>query len=265
MSDRASSKNDWKNYYDARKGRPDYTPTNLDDFRNFLHKSLLDKIKNYFSGNGLIEIGAGDSTLLLDCKHYLAIDRCVGLDYLPDACDLLKNKIAATGLKIDVRCADMFNPPNDLIENFDFVMSFGVVEHFHNLSEVMVAISKFARPGGVVFTLIPNNKKSIYGRLMRKWNRKVFDAHVLYDIEDLECACRAAGLDILEASYFGSSNFGMLSWCFHDRSRDFSHWIYVQLTRISKAIWFLEKSLGTKFPATKMFAPYIVCVARKPL
>jgi len=242
MTDRASSRDDWKDYYNAREGA-DYKPTNLDDFRNFLHKNLLEKIKQYFFGDSLIEVGAGDSTLLLDCKHYLAVDRCVGLDYLPDACDLLKKKIANTGLKIDVICADMFDPPTGLLEKFDFVISFGVVEHFHNLSDVLAAIARFAKPGGVVFTLIPNNKKSIYGWLMKKWNRKVFDAHVLYDAKDLESACRAAGLDILETKYFGSSNFGMLSWCFHDRPHGFSHWIYVQLTRLSKSIWLLEKYL----------------------
>jgi len=263
MTNRASSKNDWKNYYDARGERKNYTPTNLNDFRNFLHKNLLDKIKKYFCGDSLIEVGAGDSTLLLDCKHYLAVDRCVGLDYLPDACDLLKKKIADTGLNIDVVCADMFDPPTDLLEKFDFVMSFGVVEHFHNLPDVLSAISRFAKPGGIVFTLIPNNKKSIYGWLMKKWNRKVFDAHVLYDARDLECACRESGLDIMETKYFGSSNFGMLSWCFHDRPNDFIHLIYVQLTRLSKSIWLLEKYLRIPIPATRTFSPYIICVAKK--
>jgi hypothetical protein len=68
-------------------------------------------------------------------------------------------------------------------------------------------------------------------------------------------------MTVLWNGHLVSSSFGMLSWCFKDRETGFRYWIYKQLTRVSKFVWFLESKFGLMKP-TRFFSPYIVCVAR---
>ena len=252
---------EWAGYYEARGEEADFNQLDLTDFRNLHHRVMLDKIREYFTGGSLLEVGAGDSDRLIDvCKRF-SPEECVGLEFIPAGCERLKSKAAQAGAGIEVVCADMFSPPERLRRKFDFVMSFGVVEHFHDLPAVVAAIAAFAKPGGIVFTMIPNNKNTIYGSLMRRWNKQVYDMHVMYDAADLEKAHKAAGTTVLWNGPLVSSSFGVLSWCFKDRRPDFTYWIYKQLTRISKVGWFLESRFGL-FKPTRYFAPYIVCVSR---
>jgi SAM-dependent methyltransferase len=252
---------DWAGYYEARGEEVSFQQLDLANFRNLHHKIVLDKFREYFNGGSLIEVGAGDSNRLIDFSLRFAPEKSVGLDFIQGGCDRLKSKAAQAGASIEVVCADMFSPPEELKRSFDFVMSYGVVEHFHDLPGVVRAIGSFAKPGGLVLTLIPNNKNTVYGKLMYRWNRQVYDAHVMYDAADLENAHRAAGMTVLWNGHLVSSSFGMLSWCFKDRETGFRYWIYKQLTRVSKFVWFLESKFGLMKP-TRFFSPYIVCVAR---
>lgn len=260
--DRASSVDDWEGYYGSR-GEVNYSGVvDINDFRHYPHRLLIETIERFIGGKeSVIEIGAGDSEILIDIARRFNPKKVYGLDYLETACTRLSEKSRQAGVNVQTVCADMFSPPKDMVNSFDFVMSYGVVEHFHDLAEVLRAIGNFVTDDGLVFTLIPNNKKTIYGWLMKKWNIDVYNAHVLYDLDDLKQAHKKAGLDVVWADYLVSSNFGMLSWCFKDTQEGLNFWIYKQLTRASKLFWFFESKLGAIKP-TKYFAPYIVCVSR---
>jgi 2-polyprenyl-3-methyl-5-hydroxy-6-metoxy-1,4-benzoquinol methylase len=266
MSDekRKTTIDDWCVYYGSRTKSEGSVQRPADkDFRNLPHFELLNTIGSYFRMGDLIEVGAGDSALLVDVALRYKPTRSVGLDYLVDACRRLKNRAQQANAEIEVICSDLFDPGNELVGTFDLVMSHGVVEHFTDLSGVIEAISLFAKPKGIVFTLIPNIKGSVYKYLMKKWDRKIYNAHVPYDVKDLMVAHQQAGLRVLECRYFMSSNFGMLSWCFVNRNKSgLTYWSYVQLTRVSKFLWWWENRFGL-LPATRMFAPYIICVAQK--
>jgi 2-polyprenyl-3-methyl-5-hydroxy-6-metoxy-1,4-benzoquinol methylase len=261
--DRTTVKDDWAEYYVSRTRNHDaWKAIDESDFRNYPHACLMSLLSRHLQGD-IIEIGAGDSQILLEIRSKFEVNRVVGLDYLQEACEMLRDKAKQAGANIEAVCADLYAPPADLLGTFDAVISYGVVEHFTNLEEVVAAISCFAKPGGIVFTLIPNLKGSVYKLLMKKWNKKVYDAHVLYDVDDLAAAHERAGLRIENCRYFLSSNFSMLSWCFADRpKRGLDYFVYVWLTRLSKLIWWFESRLF-RLPGTRVFAPYIVCLARK--
>lgn len=260
---RTTSQGDWSVYYGSRTEEPDsWQAVDEADFRNYPHASLMRLLAQYLRGS-IIEVGAGDSHLLIDVQKRFRTERVVGLDYLPQACDLLRARARQAGACIEVTCADLYAPPTSLVGAFDLVMSYGVVEHFTDLDGVVEAISRFAKPGGIVFTLVPNVKGSVYQALMKRWSQKVYDAHVPYDVADLATAHEKAGLRIEDCRYFLSLNFGMLSWCFADRpKRGFAYRLYVWLTRLSKVSWWFEQRFFP-LPATRWFAPYIVCVARR--
>ena len=260
---------DWAKYYQYRENKPNNSKiVTIDDFRNTPHKLILSEIEKIIEkmrGQGIepniIEIGAGDSNILIDiAKKYNIRNKIYGLDYLQEACLKLEKKSENHGISIKTICADLFSPPPKLLGKFDIVLSFGVVEHFTDLKCVVEAISQYASKNGIIFTLIPNNKDGVYGWMMKKFNKKVYDAHVLYSKNDLKDAHERAGLQVLQCNYLVSSNFGMLSWCFADRKQGILYWFYKQLTRVSKVMWFLESKLGYLKPAS-LFAPYIICVA----
>lgn len=263
LSNRTTAQEDWATYYGSRtEGAATWQATDEADFRNLPHTSLMNLLARYLRGK-VIEVGAGDSHLLIDVQKRFQPARAVGLDYLPQACELLRERARHAGSPIEIACADLYAPPSELLGTFDLVMSYGVVEHFTDLDGVIAAIARFAKPEGAVFTLIPNVKGSIYQGLMKRWNRKVYDAHVPYDATDLALAHEKAGLKIESCDYFLSSNFGMLSWCFADRpKRGLTYRGYVWLTRLSKLGWWFERRFF-RLPATRWCAPYIVCVARK--
>lgn len=233
----------------------------LDGYKFYCNKLIMDKIKEFYNGGDIIEVGAGGSDWLIRIVKQLKPNYCAGLDYSERGCQLLEVKSKVNNVKIDVIHADMFSPPAHLKKKFDFTISFGVVEHFKNLSEVLGAVSQFSKPGGLIFSLIPN-MAGIYGVLTRLWNRDVYDMHIPHDLHSFIDGHHAAGLDTLWCNYLGSSNFSMISSCFQKR-KGINYFIYKQLTRISKMLWMIESKIKP-FPATKIFSPYILVVSRVP-
>lgn len=266
--DRASTVSDWEEYYDSRGDVSEYRHVDTEDFRNLSHKILIETIEKHIGlqkgealDSSVIEIGAGESDLLINVCRSFNPKEVYGLDYLESACSRLSIKAKIADADIKVICADMFSPPSELKGKFDFVMSYGVVEHFNDLKNVMRSIAAFSKDDGTIFTLIPNNKNTIYGWLMKQWNIDVYNAHVMYDIDDLKVAHKEAGLEIIWCEHVVSSNFGMLSWCFKYHHHGVSYWLYKQLTRVSKLVWFFESKLGLLKPL-RVFAPYIICVSK---
>lgn len=236
-----------------------YTKRGYDDFRVFCDRLILEKIKEYYRAGSLLEIGAGSSDWLISLAQELKPTSCVGLDYSEAGCRALSEMTRAVKVNLDVVLGDVFSPPDHLLGQFEFVVSFGVVEHFSELPDVLDAAGRFLSHDGVLFTLIPN-MAGVNGFLTKAWNREVYDMHVPHDLESFAEGHRDAGLEVIWGGYLGSTNFSVLSSCF-TRKKGVRYWCYKQLTRISKGVWYIESKLK-RFPAIKLFSPYIVVVSR---
>lgn len=234
---------------------------NIDSYKYFCDRIIWEKIREYYTGGNVLEVGSGNSDWLVRIAKELKPGYYAGLDYSEDGCRLLEEKSKENGVNIDVVHADMFSPPVDMIKKFNFIMSFGVVEHFKDLSEVLGVISQFSKSGGVIFSLIPN-MAGLNGALTRFWNKGIYDIHIAHDLPSFVNGHHAAGLDILWADYLGSSNIGVMSSCFQ-KHKGVNFFIYKQLTRISKMLWFFESKMK-ELPATKTFSPYILVVSQVP-
>ena len=73
--------------------------------------------------------------------------RAAGVDYSPSGCALARRVLDRAGVDVPVHYCDLFAPLPDLVETFDAVVSFGVVEHFVPTSRVIGALAQFIRPG----------------------------------------------------------------------------------------------------------------------
>jgi ubiquinone/menaquinone biosynthesis C-methylase UbiE len=233
-----------------------------DNYKHHIDHLIMKTITDHYNGGDIIELGAGGSDWLIRAAKQLKPNHCTGLDYSKEGCRLLKKKSEANEVKIEVINADMFEPPLNTIGKFGFTMSFGVVEHFNQLSSALTAISKFSKPGGLIYTLIPN-MSGLNGFLTKLWNKEVYDIHIPHNLDTFTAGHNGAGLNIISAEYLGSSSFGVLSSCFQNRQTGINYFLYKQLTRLSKLIWLFESKV-TPLPATKFLSPYIVIVSKKP-
>ena len=183
-------------------------------------------------GKKLLEIGCGNSILL----PYLAKEfgfEVYGIDY----------------------CEDAFNPDKNLLGNFDFVCSFGVVEHFQDTSNTLKSFSEFLKPGGILITSIPNMKGAT-GLLHKLLNKPVYDIHVPLDKDDLRIEINEYFLAISFAITLEGIDGKKIPMYILKK-------LFVKFLRYcSKVIWIFENWFGT-LPAGRLLSGGVMTSARK--
>lgn len=182
-----------------------------------------------------------------------------GIDYSQKGCDLARETLNNSGLDGNIICSNFFSPPLELLDHFNVVISFGVAEHFEDTSECIQAFANFLKKGGIMITLVPNLVGFI-GILQKILDKDVYNVHVPLDKIQLEQAHSSIGMEIIECEYFLPINLGILNIESVKNRNLYS--IFMRLfSWISKSIWLLSEYLP--LPSTKMFSPYVICIARK--
>ncbi len=214
------------------------------------------------SGHSLIEAGCGRSTTLPMFSKVFGF-QVGGIDYSADGCDQARRILAREQVSGEVHCGDLFHPSDALLDRFDVLVSFGLVEHFTDTSAVLCALARFVKPGGVLFTNIPN-MCGLIGTVQKFINRSVYDVHVPLAPAALRQAHEDAGCEVLECGYFMSTNFGVLNMGHIPIGPNW--WakkiLAATLARVSMGVWLFERVLGPA-PTSQLFSPYIHCLARK--
>lgn len=213
-----------KSYWDAIHNNKDsrgfvFNPDKFKSVKSYSNLIIFEKIKNFFNGGKILEVGAGSSDWLIKMALDLPHAGCTGLDYSLPGCKSLveKAKYCKLGKDVNVECADMYAPPEYLISSYDFVFTYGVVEHFTDTSGALIALKRYLNKNGVLFTIIPN-MSGFCGYLTRKWAPEIYKIHVPLDLDAFKKAHLDANLKILHADYICSSNFSVISSCFPGRS-----------------------------------------------
>ena len=209
----------------------------------------------------LVEIGCGDSAWLpyFATRHF-AIS---GLDYSPIGCESVSALLAARGIDAQITCADLFAPPDSMLEAFDAVVSIGVIEHFEDTASVLRAIGRFVKPSGVIVTIIPN-MTGLMGRIQKLVNRAVYDIHVPLDERALIEAHRAAGLSLIDCNYLMGFNLAVVN-ARNARAGFVGRTLRKTLTyaflAASHLVWTVER-FSAPLPRTQRWSPLVIAVAR---
>lgn len=211
----------------------------------------------------LLEVGCAQSRWL---PHFATEHgaRVCGLDYSEIGCEVERTILREAGIDGEILCGDLFEPPDALTNRFDVVVSFGLVEHFDDTASVIRALREYARPGGLLVTVVPNMIGAT-GVIERWINRPVYDMHVRLTPRDLATAHAVAGMTVAAAQYFLSTNFGVLNTNGLDPealSTRAKLALCVNLGRLSKAVWSVEERVRP-LKATRLFAPYVFVTARR--
>jgi 2-polyprenyl-3-methyl-5-hydroxy-6-metoxy-1,4-benzoquinol methylase len=248
-----------------RRASDDESSPRLNDRDSYYWRRMDRALEKSFDGLetencSLIEIGAGASDWLPYLHHRFGFV-VAGLDYSEVGCRRARDNLERTSTPGSIYQADMFDPPPGLVQQFDVVVSFGLVEHFSDTASTLAACSAYGKPGGLIFTLIPN-MSGLFGWIYRIFDRKVYDIHVPLSLKDLKRAHRDAGLEpVLDEHILGLP--GVI-----DRHRDepvlFRRLVRKIAFQFSRIAWALEER-GLGMPENAFTSPYMICAARKPL
>jgi 2-polyprenyl-3-methyl-5-hydroxy-6-metoxy-1,4-benzoquinol methylase len=227
------------------------------------HRFFCDVFSGIDTNNkSLLEVGCARSVWL----PYFAKEfgfKVTGIDYSEIGCEQETKLLLAEGINGRIVCSDFFVPPEDMIEKFDVVISFGVMEHFENTSVCALALSEFLKPQGRLITIIPN-MCGLVGYLQRLFNKRVYDIHVPLSDEDLSLAHEKAGLKVIFSKYFIPLNFGVVN--LENLPNKVFYYLYKILlgilNRIAMFFWLLERK-NLILPENEKLSPYIVCVSQK--
>jgi SAM-dependent methyltransferase len=227
-----------------------------------LHAFLSGVLGAAVRGQRLLEVGCARSVWL---PYFAKIHgmRVTGLDYSPVGCRQEEHLLGIAGVQADVVCSDLFAPEPDLVGVFDWVVTFGVVEHFTNTTACVSALRRYLRPHGRLITVVPN-MHGVNGLLQKLFDRTVYDLHVPLTPQQLRDAHINAGFAVEQCDYFLSTNFYVVSSQHRQGKPAYVaiRLLHALLNRLSIAIWAMERHLGA-FPNTRSFSPYVTCLAMR--
>ena len=181
--------------------------------------------------------------------------QCDIVDYEENGCKTTEENYRLLKIKGDVYCQDIFQhtlPHN----NYDLVMSAGLVEHFTELEPIFSKHLELLKDGGLLVIGVPNGFDSkYYNRVMKASGKE--SIHRRVSKEELAEAANNHHLKILYCDYLGVVGLGLMKRLLFENS---------VLRRLVGPIFYLLDKLLFVFPVTKegsQLSPKIYLIARK--
>jgi 2-polyprenyl-3-methyl-5-hydroxy-6-metoxy-1,4-benzoquinol methylase len=148
------------------------------------------------AGARCLEVGCGNSQHLVAIAGYGL--QVAGIDFTENGCRLAKEWLTKAGVQGEIYQRDLFDANEDLAGQFDFVVSFGLVEHFDDPSEPLRAMRRLLRPGGHILTTTPNvDPHSLTVRVRRIIGPKILAAHKLMSLDEVKGFHERSGFQTL--------------------------------------------------------------------
>ena len=239
----------WVNYWERKSGLSINVPADY-----LFHKELGTIIKEQ-QVQTAIELGGFPGYYAVFLKKYFKLDVTL-LDYFIHP-PITQSLLAANGLgdqDIKIIETDLFKYVPE--QQYDLVLSCGLIEHFVDTADIIKRHINFVKPGGSLFITLPNFNA------LNGWFQKQFDPEN-YKIHNISCMdpellagiCREAGLEVVRAGYYGHFSI----WLEDEKNKP------AMVKLFKKAVWTAGKVFTKVFPFnSKQLSPYIILEARKP-
>lgn len=155
-------------------------------------RRLLDRVPH--PDAQVLELGCAPGTMLRRIHRLRPHLRLSGLDYAAEGCRAATEALNQMRIPGNIYYGDCRTA--ELLTRFDLVISFGLVEHFENPSEIVQCHARFCQPGGTVVITIPNFTSPVVRYFAEKFCPDNLAIHNLNIMNQpaLEKACRDAGL-----------------------------------------------------------------------
>jgi len=201
-SDGFTNPQDWNSYY----GKEHLERSNIPTYMIF----ILNKEVWCYKPGKLFELGCGSSLYL--AKSALSGWEVSGIDFNKKAIESLKNYLQNKGVKFGhLIFKDVFDYDCTLLANkYDFLVSFGFLEHFRNPENILRRWCVILKPGGRVISVIPN-LMSLNAKLLKRYNFQLWRKHIIITPLQFDRMHLDAGLRIIRpAIYTGGYDLDML-------------------------------------------------------
>lgn len=218
-------------------------------------ESILMTEINRYSPKTILEIGCGDSTWLpyLAKKTNAQIN---GIDYSEGGCRLALQRLEMEGISGKIICEDIFKIDHEKMGHYDFVYSLGLVEHFSDLTRIIKEELRFVKPGGILFTEIPNLKYSIHGLLSWIYQPELLKKHKRISSRELIRAYEYCGLINIEGNYAGLFSLGIVAWGKYPRWKRISKYVLPLLLKSASCVDYLLSKIEC-YRGFILTSPYI--------
>lgn len=213
-------------------------------------------------GKSLLELGCGNSVWLPYFYKTFGLN-VSGLDYSTLGCERSRHILKSYHTPGNVYEGDLFYPSDDLKGAFDYVVSFGVIEHFQNTTDVLKAHAAYLKENGKIIVSVPN-MYGFPGWYQKIMNRAVYDTHVPIDKNHLEGSLRKAGFKNITAEYvLPIAVSAQIDGAHKTSFIPLKKLLTLNLSRLTKVFWAFEIYTSIKFPRTRMFSPAIIAYGEK--
>jgi trans-aconitate methyltransferase len=248
MSNELTDRKFWANYWESKTDLAFAVPGNY-TFHQLFKKLLAGK-----SIETAIELGGFPGYYAIFLKKYFGLDASLFDFYVHQP--VLKEVLVANQLKqedIKVIEGDLFKYQPE--QQYDLVLSCGLIEHFQDTKDIIARHLQFLKPGGTLFITLPNFT-GVNGWVQRKYDIDNYKKHNISSMNPTLLAgyCKQLGLQQVEAYYYGH----------------FSIWLENMKQQngptkgFLKALWLAGKVFTKIIPVeSKALSPYIVVKAVK--
>ena len=266
-----AGKNHWDNLW-LRENRPVYRDMFASGYfyrimrYPFIHlfNLLSSQVNETLSPqSSLLEIGCGGSEWLPAFAKRFGV-RVSGIDYSGQGCELAKALLDDAGVEGTIVQADLFEPPAEMIEAYDCVASFGVVEHFADTGACLDAMSAFLKPSGLMVCVIPN-MRGLVGWLQKIIDPLVYSKHIPLRCEELREVHHECGLKPIFCNFALPVHLGVVN-----RSRlkknlfGKTMWYIIGITNSVIQLFNIIIYEGFNLDLTNPWtSPYILCISQK--
>ncbi len=251
MTQKLTDRNWWKEYWSKhREVREPVRETNAPYF-----KILNYVMKKFPNIRTAIDLGGFPGRFSIFLRKKFNVQTTL-LDIYIDE-EIFGNFLKINGVSSDYIQAveaDIFEyEPREL---YDFVFSFGLIEHFDPIDEIVKKHVDFAKQGGIVLITVPNFKYGLIGWFNKHFDKEAYDAHniEILDPDFLRKTLEKFPVEIIETGYMGKFSI----WLENYREHSLPFKVFF------KTVWFFGKVIFKFLPwNSKYFAPHIYVIARK--
>ncbi|HEY4193913.1 MAG TPA: methyltransferase domain-containing protein [Mucilaginibacter sp.] len=248
MSNELTDKAFWANYWESKKDVAFAVPADYT-----FHKLLKQIIDNNKTSTA-IELGGFPGYYAIFLHKYFGLKTTLFDFYVHQP--VLKEVLTANQLTekdIKVIEGDLFNYQSN--EQYDLVLSCGLIEHFNDTKDIIARHLSFLKPGGILFITLPNFT-GMNGWVQRKYDMGNYEKHNISSMNPKLLAdyCKQLGLKNVEAYYYAKFSIWL-----ENRGQQSSF-----TKMFLKTLWFAGKIATKIIPVeSKLLSPYIILKATK--
>ncbi len=206
----------------------------------------------------VLEVGCGGGKWMVFFARQSG--QVYGLDYAFMGCQLARRLLVEADLSGRVVCGDVFSAPFKP-NSFDLVYSLGVVEHFQDATQIMVAMACLLKPGGRLIVGVPN-MNGLMGGLHRLADRGLWLRHVPLSPEDITRLYKILNLEVQYAEYVGTLYLAGPNWNRLLKSERLGALVRIGLAGLETMLTLPLSILNLQLESPH-FSPYILVIGQK--